>query len=91
MKYNFLPCDDIIEGILLYNNLEKEDLNSDFDLSVKAEVFYDFKNYLLNNLNKRYLIVGDYDFDGIAATTIMKRLLNHLNIASNHYIPSRIK
>ena len=70
MKYNFLPCDDIIEGILLYNNLEKEDLNSDFDLSVKAEVFYDFKNYLLNNLNKRYLIVGDYDFDGIAATTI---------------------
>ena len=91
MKYNFLPCDDIIEGILIYNNLEKEDLNSDFDLSVKAEVFYDFKNYLLNNLNKRYLIVGDYDFDGIAATKIMKRLLNHLNIASNHYIPSRIK
>lgn len=91
MKYNFLPCDDLIEGILQYNNLDIEDLTFDYDMSIKSKVFYDFRDYLLNNLDKRYLIVGDYDFDGIGATTIMKRLLNHLNISSNHYIPSRVK
>lgn len=91
MEYNYLPCDDLIEGILDYNNVTIQDLDIDYDMSIHSKVFYDFKDYLILNKTKRYLIVGDYDFDGIAATTIIKRLLNHLGISSNHYIPSRIK
>lgn len=91
MKYDFKKCSDLKQAILDYNGLNIEDLNCDYDLVVKDEVFLNFRDYLLEHKDRRYLLVGDYDFDGIAATVIMKRLLNHLGIASNHYIPSRIK
>ena len=91
MKYDFKKCSDLKQAILDYNGLNIEDLNCDYDLVVKDKVFLNFRDYLLEHKDRRYLLVGDYDFDGIAATVIMKRLLNHLGIASNHYIPSRIK
>ncbi|MBR4461774.1 MAG: DHH family phosphoesterase [Erysipelotrichaceae bacterium] len=48
-----------------------------------------FKETILDNREKRYLIVGDYDCDGICATVIIKRLLDRLNILNNYIIPSR--
>ncbi|MGN1404628.1 MAG: DHH family phosphoesterase [Erysipelotrichaceae bacterium] len=91
MNYEFRKCMDLKQAILDYNGLNIDDLKCDYDLVVKDEVFLNFRDYLLTHRNNKYLLIGDYDFDGISATVIMKRLLNHLGINSNHYIPSRIK
>ena len=34
MEYNYLPCDDLIEGILDYNNVTIQDLDIDYDMSI---------------------------------------------------------
>lgn len=91
MKYNFIETNDLLNSILELNNLKISDLNKQYDFSIDDEVFLNFKDKLLKDKEKKFLIVGDYDCDGICATTIIKRLLNYLNINSNHYIPSRIK
>ena len=38
---------------------------------------------------QRILIYGDYDTDGIMATSIIKRALAHLDVDASHFIPSR--
>lgn len=91
MKYNFVHTDDIYNSILEYNNINEDELNKDNDFSCDDQVFIDFKNKLLACKDLRFLIVGDYDADGISATTIIKRLFNKLNINSRFYINSRIK
>lgn len=91
MKYNFIETDDLLGTILEINHLTVKDLNDDYDFTINDEVFLNFKEKLLENKQSRFLIVGDYDADGICATTIIKRLFNYLNINSNHYIPSRLK
>lgn len=91
MNYSFRKCTDLKQAILDYNGLNINDLDCDYDLIVNDEVFLNFRDYLLKHKDNKYLLIGDYDFDGISATVIMKRLLNHLGIVSNHYIPSRIK
>lgn len=40
---------------------------------------------------EKVFIAGDYDADGICATTIMKNTLDHLQIANGYYIPDRFK
>lgn len=39
--------------------------------------------------NERVVVYGDYDVDGISATTIMKRTLDALKIKNGYFIPSR--
>ncbi len=39
---------------------------------------------------QKITIYGDYDVDGMTATTIMCRLLNHLNADVDYYIPRRL-
>lgn len=41
--------------------------------------------------NEKIFVVGDYDADGICATTIMKILLDKLEINNEYYIPNRFK
>lgn len=41
--------------------------------------------------NHKVLIVGDYDADGICATTITYKMLLKLNYQVNYYIPNRLK
>lgn len=91
MKYNFIETNDIVEAVLQLNNIKEEDLNKKYDFIVKDEVFLNFKEKLIENKDLKFLIVGDYDCDGICATAIIKKLFMHLNISSNFYIPSRIK
>lgn len=40
---------------------------------------------------KRFMIVGDYDLDGIAATSIMQLGLEHAGAVVDRYIPDRFK
>ncbi|MBR3228602.1 MAG: DHH family phosphoesterase, partial [Erysipelotrichaceae bacterium] len=49
------------------------------------------RDKLLAIKNEHFLIVGDYDCDGICSTAIIKRLFEHLGIGHNYYIPSRQK
>ena len=41
--------------------------------------------------NEKIFIYGDYDCDGICATTIMVKVLNKLGISNGYYIPNRAK
>ena len=54
-----------------------------------SDAMLTFVNYLNNGHDKKIFIFGDYDCDGICATTIMHLLLNHLNIQHGYYIPNR--
>ena len=82
---------NILDNIYLINNITKSDLEIDrFDNINYHQSLFDFKEKLLTLKDKHILIVGDYDCDGICATTITKRLLEHLGINNSYYIPSRI-
>lgn len=82
---------NILDNIYLINNIQKSDLEIDrFDNIDYHQSLLDFKDKLLSIKDKQVLIVGDYDCDGICATTITKRLLEHLGINNSYYIPSRI-
>lgn len=94
MKYVFNEEYDlpITERILSINNITKKQLNiNDYSFNNKINIIEKFKESILANKDKRFLIVGDYDCDGICATTIMVKLFNDLNIKCNYYIPSRSK
>ena len=82
---------NLLDNIYLINNIQKTDLEIDrFDNINYHQSLIDFKDKLLTLKDKHILIVGDYDCDGICATTITKRLLEHLGINNSYYIPSRI-
>ena len=94
MKYIFNEDSqiDIVDRVLKQNGVTKQDLDvTNFEVDYNIQVINDFKEALLSNKDKSFLIVGDYDCDGICSTTIIKKLLTDLDIKCNHYIPSRIK
>ena len=41
--------------------------------------------------NENICILGDYDVDGICATSLLVRFLNHINHKYFYYIPDRVK
>ena len=82
----------IKQRILEINNIQEDKLDtSDFVIDYNQKQLNNFKQILLENRDKKFLIVGDYDCDGICATTIIKKLLDDLSIKNNYYIPSRCK
>jgi len=93
MEYNFIDNNlDFKSKILDFNNCKKEDLDvSNFKIDKNIKLINEFKEKLLENKDKKFLIVGDYDCDGVHATTIIKILFNHIKIEHKFYIPSRIK
>ena len=93
MKYRFHPKDgDIIKCICQISNVSEQDLDvADFEPDYDLEILKNFRKQLLSLKDKRFFIVGDYDCDGICATTIMMKLLSDLKIKANYYIPSRSK
>lgn len=90
MKYNLIETGNIIDSIYELNNITKDELEKQYDFNILDEVFLNFKDKLINDKDLKFLIVGDYDADGICATTIIKKLFNYLSIDSNYIIPSRI-
>lgn len=91
MKYEIHEVkSSIIDTILDINKLSYEDIDvTNFICDYDIPVLNEFKKGIEENKNKKFLIVGDYDCDGICATAIISRLLSSLNIKSNFYIPSR--
>ncbi len=93
MNYVFHNEDILLtEKICRLNGISENDLDvSIFDHANEPDVLRAFKEKLLSYSDKRFFIVGDYDCDGICATTIMKKLFDDIGISSNYYIPSRGK
>ncbi len=78
---------DITEISNINNNLKFTNIfvnNSDF---VKAS------DILINSINdkEKICILGDYDVDGIAATSLLIRYFNHIKQKYFYYIPDREK
>ena len=78
MNYVFHDEDlSLIEKICRINGIREDDLDvSVFDHHEEPDVLRAFKEKLLSYADKRFFIVGDYDCDGICATTIMKKLFD---------------
>lgn len=92
--YRFVrtKANDLKNAILKMNGISENQLDiKAFAPDLSQEPFLMFKEKLLELKDKRFLIVGDYDCDGICATAIMRRLLEFLKIRVNHYIPSRTR
>lgn len=95
MSYNFLSSNlPLLERILeAYPNLEnyEELLNDNFSLDLNQDLLIKAKEVFEGLKDKKVLIIGDFDCDGICATTIIKNLLDKLKVKNNYYIPSRFK
>ena len=93
MKYHFLTeGQNLKERICQLNGIDCQELEISAFLNMQEIPEVDaFKQRILENRDKRFLIVGDYDCDGICATVIIKRLLDRMHIASNYIIPSRFR
>ncbi len=85
----------LINAIIAYNQLNSKQINElyhpqthqlsshhSFNLA-KSVILYAIK------LNKKILIYGDYDADGICSTSILFLTLKHLKAQVSYYIPNR--
>ena len=75
-----------------YQNQIKKDIDFEFLSCFKSNKdFLNAKNIIKNSIqnNEKILIYGDYDCDGILATSIIYLTLKEDNYKSNFYIPSR--
>ena len=83
---------DFLEEYYKVNKITKEDLDIFlFDKKLNDDNLNKFKDKIIEYKDKKFLIVGDYDCDGICATAIINKLFDYLNINHNFYIPSRSK
>lgn len=73
--------------ILKFLNPLPSDFNDPFLLNGMAEAVEKIKQTIKNN--KRILIFGDYDVDGISATAIMLKTLGKLKVHADYYLPNR--
>ncbi len=76
-----------------FKDIAVSDLFKEEELRLSGDEVDRFKEAINTIILKgsRVLVVGDYDCDGIMATSIFMRLLAHLKINANYYIPSRTK
>ncbi|MBK5253708.1 MAG: single-stranded-DNA-specific exonuclease RecJ [Peptostreptococcaceae bacterium] len=98
-KTNNIP--DVLTEILSNRGISgEENLNEYFSNKPKAT----YNPFLLNNMeagvdlilasiekNKKIVIFGDYDTDGITSTAVLLKVLGGLTDNLDYYIPSRIK
>lgn len=84
---NRIVNDDLLNKILNYNNI------FDLDLLNKTNYPYDYKNInefiSLIDKHKNISIIGDYDCDGICATSIMYLFLKRLGKEVDYIIGNR--
>ena len=66
---------------------EKLELQSPFTMKGMKEAVVKIKKAIESN--KKILIFGDYDVDGISATSIMIKALKKLNVDAKYFLPNR--
>ena len=89
--------DDIISKLIVsrkFSNLEIFNIKNDFEISNKFLNNKDFntaKEILTNSINnnEKICILGDYDVDGAASTSLLVRFLKFIKHPYFYYIPDR--
>ncbi|MBQ9786283.1 MAG: DHH family phosphoesterase, partial [Clostridia bacterium] len=66
---------------------EKLELESPFALNGMAEAVRTIKEYI--SQNKKILVFGDYDVDGISATAILVKTIRKMGGYCNYFLPNR--
>ena len=97
-----MNCNPYTSAILRYNNIDLKNIPYFFPdknrvyepehflyLMKPIDKGQEFVEFIKNNKDKRYCIIGDYDCDGIMATVIMCQTLAMLGITSTYIIPDR--
>lgn len=92
-KYNVSP---LVRDILLSQELSDQEINqilNDEKFTLVSEDLDKIMERLFKAkvLNEKVVIVGDYDADGIMATTILNKALTDFGIDVGFYIPDRLK
>lgn len=100
MRYDLIRLNESLNPFLSalydYNDLNEEDINS---LKKDEDIHYSSAKCILDTVevlkkarkeNKKVFIGGDYDADGICATSILKYTLNKFGIESGFYVPNRL-
>ena len=91
---------DLLDKLLFQRGLDDGDERSDF-LAPNSEGFHD--PFLMDGMDvaaerienavknrERILVYGDYDVDGVSATSILVRFFARLGLEANYYIPDRV-
>ena len=98
MKLDIIKDDNlsIRDKIIKVSNLSDEQVKqleqTNIELSSISDInFNKAKERILlaKHNNEKVFVAGDYDCDGIMATTIIKDLLDRLGIENGYYIPNR--
>lgn len=90
MRYNLIKTSNLKEEYLKRHVLDLTKYNDDYDFDINEKAISIFYDELLKYKDKKFLIVGDYDCDGICSVSIIKNMFKELSISSNYYIPSRV-
>jgi single-stranded-DNA-specific exonuclease len=85
----------LINAVITYNNLSQnqiDELNNPTKFSISNHpLFLEAEQIILDAIekNKKIIICGDYDADGICSTTILYRTLKSMKARVGYYIPNR--
>ena len=90
---------EILSKLIVSRNFDETEINN---INNNLEIINIFKNdsdfkgasEILNisiKNNEKICILGDYDADGTAATTLLVRYFNHIKQQHFYYIPERVK
>ena len=90
---------EILSKLIVSRNFDETEINN---INNNLEIINIFKNdsdfkgasEILNisiKNNEKICILGDYDADGTAATTLLVRYFNHIKQPHFYYIPDRVK
>ncbi len=70
-------------------NLIEERLRKINPKRYEIEGLKEVASFIRNNRNRHFFVIGDYDVDGVMATSIVMKILNWLRIDGEFYIPHR--
>tara|TARA_Y100000389_G_C17450762_1_gene514629 strand:+ start:961 stop:2655 length:1695 start_codon:yes stop_codon:yes gene_type:complete len=90
---------DILSKLVISRKFNKTEItNINYDLKIvnifkKNNDFIDASNVLINSIKfkENICVLGDYDADGTAATSLLVRYFDHIKHPHFYYIPDRIK
>ena len=90
---------EILSKLIVSRNFDEDEINN---INNNLEIINIFKNdndfkeaskILINSIknNEKICILGDYDADGTAATSLLVRYFNYIKQPHFYYIPDRVK
>ncbi len=89
---------DILSQLIISRNYDTSEIHGINNNQKLKNIFYGDKDYqkatkiLLNSINnnENICILGDYDVDGVCATSLLVRYFIHINQKHFFYIPDRV-